>query len=440
MNKVNNFDLTVIYYTSNWLDTHNPFFLENTRKQLLKAAEGIPIISVSQKPIDFGKNICLGDIGRSILNIYRQILIGAKAAKTKYVAMAEDDILYSFEHFHEFVPTEDRFAYDMNKWSIYTWTNPPLFTFRNRRVVNSLIAKKDMLVESLQERFDKFKGVPDDQIPLSHWGDPGRYEKLLGVKVWETEEFYSPVPNIVFNHPEALGYMIGSHKKKKGELRAIEIPYWGRAEDMLKLYDYNQKMLWDNLARSNAKYYIYTKYGKGITEEQFMESGSKDYQQYITDDPLIEEGETILDIGCGIGRLLACMVKDPRFKKVVGVDISGAMIWEAQKRLGDLPNLQLIETSGYSFPLADNSIDFAFSYLVFQHFKTVEMLESNFREVYRVLKPQGLFKVRVRTDKADLSVWAGGVNCDEKVALSTGFKLIKKEFISKDRLWLWLEK
>lgn len=230
-------DLTVIYYTSNYLDDHNPYFLENTKKQLLVAIGDLPLISVSQKPIAFGQNICLGDIGRSHLNIYRQILEGAKAAKTKYVAMAEDDILYSYDHFHYYLPKDNTFAYNMSKWSLFTWTQPPLFSFRNnRKVVNSLIAPKQMLVDALQERFDKFKNIPEDRIPLHYWGDPGRYEEKLGVTIRATEEFYTQVPNIVFSHPEAYGYLSRGTRKRLGDIRAYEIPYWGRAGEILNLY------------------------------------------------------------------------------------------------------------------------------------------------------------------------------------------------------------
>ncbi len=237
MAEVTKDNLTVIYYTSNWLDTHKPYFLENTKKQLLIAIGDLPLISVSQKPIAFGKNICVGDIGRSHLNIYRQILTGVKAAKTKYVVMAEDDILYSYEHFHNYVPERNVLAYDMNKWSIFTWTNPPLYSFRtNRKVINSLIAPRDLLVEAIEERFSKFEGVSEDKIPLHYWGDPGRYEAKLGVTVRETEEWYSKCPNIVFSHPEAYGYLSRGTRKRLGDLRAIELPYWGRAEDVLKLY------------------------------------------------------------------------------------------------------------------------------------------------------------------------------------------------------------
>src|SRR3989304_7380503 len=157
MGKVTKNDLTVVYYTSNWLDTHNPYFLENTKKQLLVAIGDLPLISVSQKPIAFGKNICVGETGRSHLNLYRQILIGCKEAKTKYVAMAEDDVLYSHEHFHYRTPEKDVFAYNMAKWSLFTWSRPPVFSLRiKRKVVNSLIAKRDMLIEALEERFALF--------------------------------------------------------------------------------------------------------------------------------------------------------------------------------------------------------------------------------------------------------------------------------------------
>lgn len=240
-------DLTIIYYTSNYLDETNPYFLENTRKQLAEAARGLPILSVSQKPIvnwSEGKplpnhrNLCIGEIGLSHLNIYRQILIGCKEAKTQYVAMAEDDILYSWEHFNSprHYPHGDYFQYDMNKLSIFTWTKPPLFTFRhNRMVVNQLIAPRQYLIDALQERFDKY---PDEKkVDLRIWGDPGRYENQLGVTIRATHTFMCTCPSIVFSHEHAYGYRFNQGKRKRlGDLRILEVPYWGRPEDVLKLF------------------------------------------------------------------------------------------------------------------------------------------------------------------------------------------------------------
>lgn len=234
-------DLTIIYYTSNWLDTHNPHFLAKTRDQLVRAADGIPIITVSQRPItvfsdQMYPNICLGDIGRSHLNIYRQLLIGAREATTPYVATAEDDILYSRSHFRTHRPPPTRFAYDLNRWGMNTWVKPPMFGYRARPVVNQLIAPTSLLIDSLEERFNKFKGVPDEKVPISFWGDPGRYEKQLGVTVREFECFAAPEPSIVFSHEEAFGFLNHGVRKSVGEFPRKELPGWGSAEKIMKLW------------------------------------------------------------------------------------------------------------------------------------------------------------------------------------------------------------
>ena len=246
-------DATIILYTSNYLDEKNPYFLSNTRKQLIKAAGNIPITVVSQKTVvrydgyegDFN-NVCVGDTGRSHLNIYRQILAGCKSAKTKWVMMAEDDCLYSPEHFdfERYIknPQDDVFYYDMCKLSIFTWIKPALFSFRfKREVVNQLICNREFLIEALEERFkrvDELKGMgwPEEKI-IKYFGDPGRYENLLGVTVRKTRQESCTNPSIVFSHEYAYGYEHNQGKKKRlGDLRIIEVPYWGRAEDVLKLY------------------------------------------------------------------------------------------------------------------------------------------------------------------------------------------------------------
>lgn len=251
-------DLTVIYYTSNYLEEKNPYFLHNCQMQLLEAIDHKSLIIVSQKPTNFAKdvgwknvteNIVMEGIGRSHLNIYRQILAGAKAAKTRFVAMAEDDILYSPEHFdfEKYIknPQDDVFYYDMNKVSLFTWTIP-VFSFRfKREVVNQLICNRELLIESLEERFrrvDELKekyGWPEEKI-IKYFGDPGRYEELLGVTPRKTQQVSCSNPSIVFSHEHAFGYENNQGKKKRlGDLRIVELYGWGKATEILKLYDEN---------------------------------------------------------------------------------------------------------------------------------------------------------------------------------------------------------
>jgi len=244
-------DLSIVYYTCNYLDDKNPAFLAHTRRYLEKAIGKAPLIVVSHKPVQWPRmteNIVLGDIGRSHFNIYKQIMIGSKAARTKWVAMAEDDILYSESHFNpQFFVNQsifdgDFFLYDMNKASLFTWSDPPIFSFRpKRKVVNQLIAKRDELVSAMEERFTllpklRERGWPEERI-LRYWGDPGRYEKNLGVTEHKCYEWYCWVPSIVFSHEFAYGYEFNQGKRKKdGNVRIVELCDWGRAEDILKLW------------------------------------------------------------------------------------------------------------------------------------------------------------------------------------------------------------
>ena len=205
----------------------------------------------------------------------------------------------------------------------------------------------------------------------------------------------------------------------------------------------SQKQLWDKLSKENSRYYIYSDCGKSISEEQFKKSGEADYNRLIKNDDLINTFDSILDIGCGTGRLTASM--GYYFDRVVGIDISGEMIKLAKERLYDFNNIELIETNGYTIPLPDKSISIAFSYLVFQHMKTEGMVESNFSEAYRVLKSGGLFKVRLRTDKVErMDKWWAGVSYTPKQAFNLAeffnFEVIKSEAVKDYGLWLWLRK
>lgn len=210
-----------------------------------------------------------------------------------------------------------------------------------------------------------------------------------------------------------------------------------------------QKSLWEQLARENSKYYINSDKGRGITEEEFKNSGLKDYIKYILEDNLLMDefrhcGErvTIVDLGCGTGRITEFMVDD--FDKVVGLDISKEMIRQAKERLNGYTNVELLETDGETIPLPDDSVAIVFSYLVFQHMKERSMVEKNFKEVFRILIPEGIFKVRIRSDKVDMDHWWAGVEYNEqsigKLITEVGFELLKTEPVGNYGFWLWLKK
>jgi len=229
---------TIIFYTANHVPTQFGALIRANLNSI-SILKDLPIISVSQKPLPPGcfenhEDIVVGEIGRSHLNIYRQALIGAKAAKTKFIAMAEDDILYAPDHFTYHVPSAGKFAYNLNIWSIYTWQQEAIFSYKDRRNLHSLICERELFIEAMEERFKKW---PDDKrINIANWAEPGKYEKNLGVKTRETEPFYSDIANIAFSHPTALSFEGLGIRKKLGNIKATAIPHWGTAEKVIKLY------------------------------------------------------------------------------------------------------------------------------------------------------------------------------------------------------------
>ncbi|RJR26975.1 hypothetical protein C4561_04335 [candidate division WWE3 bacterium] len=231
-------DLTIIYYTAN---KNSDVFMRSTQKILLHAIGDTPIISVSFKPTVIGsncKNICIGEQKRSNYMIYKQVLLGVREAKTKYVAMAEDDMLYSPEHFTYRPPDDETFSYNINKWSIFSWVKPPYLSYRVRKLMNSLITTNSALQKTLEERYEKYPVL--EEIPKEffkkYWGEPGRFENHLGISPVKTEEFSSSVPNIMFSTSEALGFLDLGERKAHSNIKADKVEPWGTAEEILKLY------------------------------------------------------------------------------------------------------------------------------------------------------------------------------------------------------------
>ena len=225
-------NLTALYITANHAPEH---FTQALRKQLLLALGDLPLVSVSKKPMNFGDNLCVGDTPRSQANIYRQVLVGLRAVATHCVAICEDDVLYSPEHF-KFRPRPNHWGYNMNAWSLFTW-GEPIFHYKapgGRRNLNGLICETDLLIEHLEERFRLW---PDDsKININIFGEPGKYDNQLGTTPYPSEYFYVNPPNVVFSHETNLQFEGLGRRKAVGQIRATEIPYWGTAKQIQNIY------------------------------------------------------------------------------------------------------------------------------------------------------------------------------------------------------------
>lgn len=231
-------DLTVIYTTANKIPKK---FSLRVQEYLLDAIGAMPIITVAKNTDGLyprlKEHVELFNTPSTHINIYRETLEGVKQAKTKYVAIVEDDVLYHANHF-KYRPKKHAFAYNSNAWSIYTWSEPAIFSYKGvRRNHCYLICERDLYIDTLEERFNKYRGFSDEQIPLETFAEPGRYEGNIGLTERETELFETNPPNIMFSHEAGLSFAGLGTRKRLGMVRATEIPYWGRAEEIIKLYE-----------------------------------------------------------------------------------------------------------------------------------------------------------------------------------------------------------
>jgi len=145
---------TIIYYTGN---TEKESFESKVRDNILSKCGDIPIISVSQKPIDFGTNICVGEMEKSYKNAFKQVLIGCEAATTPFVVMCESDCLYPDGYF-EFEPTDSSVVYTYdNVWLMWDRHNRTRF-YKHGTTAGSIVLDRKYYISILKDNFPTFKG------------------------------------------------------------------------------------------------------------------------------------------------------------------------------------------------------------------------------------------------------------------------------------------
>lgn len=95
------------------------------------------------------------------------------------------------------------------------------------------------------------------------------------------------------------------------------------------------------------------------------------------------KGKKVLDIGCGTGRLMRKLLDKKAF--VVGADISPGMLKIAKKKFREA---EFVEADIENLPFKESHFDMVIASFVIVHLKD---LRKAFDEVYRVLKPGGIF-------------------------------------------------
>jgi SAM-dependent methyltransferase len=201
---------------------------------------------------------------------------------------------------------------------------------------------------------------------------------------------------------------------------------------------------WNGRAGEDANYYV--AFGRRDQEEaEFFSTAGPVIKGLELDLPRLPGRDAALEIGCGPGRLMRPLSR--HFKEIHGVDVSDAMIELARERLRNTPNAFPHHSSGSDLRLfPDEKFDFVYSYAVFQHIPSAEVVFQYLREGRRVLKTGGILRCQINglpPAAKQYDTWSGVRIAPEQItqfALDHDLQLLALEMIHTQYTWITCRK
>ncbi|MGA2601814.1 MAG: methyltransferase domain-containing protein [Bryobacteraceae bacterium] len=198
---------------------------------------------------------------------------------------------------------------------------------------------------------------------------------------------------------------------------------------------------WNHRAKEDAHYYV--AFGAREQDEVAFQATADEAVRAIESELKHFSADThamqALEIGCGPGRLLKPLSR--HFARIYGVDVSDEMIRLAHERIKEIPNAHVEATNGATLSqFADESLDFIYSYAVFQHIPSRDVVLSYMREAQRVLKTGGIFRAQFNGLPHDEmpDTWSGVTFSAEDLKAFTrenNFRLLALEGVDTQYLW-----
>lgn len=179
----------ILYYSDNCLNMK----LSKTCRKFI-AASGLPITSVTLKPTNFGRNICL-PLPRGYRSMYQQIMTGLENITEDIVIFTEHDILYHKNHFEFTPPRDDVFYYNGNYWMLRL--SDGFAVHYDVSPLSGLVAYREPLLIHFRERMEYVK-----KHASAYWigWEPFTNHRVPWKTWYEFEVFEPEFPNIDLCH------------------------------------------------------------------------------------------------------------------------------------------------------------------------------------------------------------------------------------------------
>jgi hypothetical protein len=192
----------IIWYTDSRLT--GPI-IEESQKTIL--ACGLPIVSCSLKPINFGENIVLENRVRSYPTMALQIYTALERSTAKYVFFCEHDVLYAKEHFDFTPPTDDIYYYNVNNYR-WWYGAPTAISYDGLTSLSGLCCNRELALRHYKIRLDLIDkwGLDKVRSREPRWArkfgyDPGTKKRRRGgVTDEEHIKVRASMPNVDIRH------------------------------------------------------------------------------------------------------------------------------------------------------------------------------------------------------------------------------------------------
>lgn len=210
----------LVYYTSNDCDDN---ILAIVRERLLRV--GLPIVSVSLKPIDFGVNIVL-PLEKSPLTMYRQQLAGLEKIDADIVFFVEHDVVYPKCHFDYTPIRKDVYYYNENWWKVRSIDG--LAVQWKAIQVSGLCAYRELLIEHYIGRIKRTEKRFSRRVGY----EPGLHKFPRGIDNYDYEVWKSEIPYVDLIHGRNItrpSYR-GDNKGLVDYKLSNYVPFWGRSK------------------------------------------------------------------------------------------------------------------------------------------------------------------------------------------------------------------
>jgi ubiquinone/menaquinone biosynthesis C-methylase UbiE len=168
-----------------------------------------------------------------------------------------------------------------------------------------------------------------------------------------------------------------------------------------------------------------------LGREDLLNKATAEVVSYLKAERLLGRTRLALEIGCGIGRFLVALA--PELSRAVGLDVSPAMLTHACQRSKHCGNVELVQGNGHDFrTVPDRSFDLVLASDVFPYLVAAgqEVVQSNTKEAYRVLRPKGRLVI------INYSYRGGDLDREDVLGLAaaTGYE-VRRCGIRPFRLW-----